>query len=272
VGTFHAYADKALPHHIGNLLGTRRKLNHLHARIAVSEAAAWTGRRWLGGDYQLIPNGVDVNAVPADPHLPSDELRVLFVGRPEERKGIPVLISAFEALVENVPARLVMIGPTLLDIVPWIRNPLTLHRIEALGWLEHGTCFWRRLHEADVLCAPSLTGESFGMVLIEAFAAGTPVIASNIAGYAEVVSDGVNGVLVPPADSECLAEQLQLMYLNRERRERMSHKARESRPARRQSQRVRRGRIVERDRHHQLMASVGTYHELLGLQSGAYRP
>ena len=67
VGTFHAYSTKPMPNWIANLLGARRKFNQLHARIAVSEAAAWTGRRWFGGDYRVIPNGVDVDAPPVGP-------------------------------------------------------------------------------------------------------------------------------------------------------------------------------------------------------------
>ena len=76
---------------------------------------------------------------------------------------------------------------------------------------------WRHLGDADLLCAPSLAGESFGMVLTEAFAAGTPVIASKIAGYRDVVTDGVDGVLVPPADPQALAEELQLLAHEPER-------------------------------------------------------
>ena len=91
VGTFHAYSTKRMPNWIANLLGARRKFNQLQARIAVSEAAAWTGRRWFGGEYRVIPNGVDVDAPPLRPKPRSDELRLLFVGRPEERKGLPVL-------------------------------------------------------------------------------------------------------------------------------------------------------------------------------------
>jgi len=227
VGTFHSYSTKPIPNWIANGLGARRKFNQLHARIAVSQAAAWTGRRWYGGSYHVIPNGVDVDAPPTGPKPASDELRVLFIGRPEERKGLPVLLQAFEGLVEHVPARLTVIGSTPDDVKGYMSDPDAEQRIEALGTIG-GSELWRRLHEADVLCAPSLAGESFGMVLTEAFAAGTPVIASEIAGYADVVTDGVDGVLVPPADPQRLAEELQTLYLEPETRLRMGAAARES--------------------------------------------
>jgi phosphatidylinositol alpha-mannosyltransferase len=227
VGTFHSYSTKPLPNWIANALGARRKFNQLHARIAVSQAASWTGRRWFGGTYRVIPNGVDVDAPPVGLKPESDELRVLFVGRPEERKGLPVLLQAFEGLVEHVPARLTVIGATDDDVKGYLGDPAAEERIDALGTIG-GSELWRRLHEADVLCAPSLAGESFGMVLTEAFAAGTPVIASEIAGYADVVTDGVDGILVPPADPQRLAEELQELYLEPERRLQMGRAARES--------------------------------------------
>ena len=227
VGTFHSYSTKPLPNWVASALGARRKFNQLHARIAVSQAAAWTGRRWFGGTYRVIPNGVDVDAPPAGPKPPSEELRVLFVGRPEERKGLPVLLQAFEGLVEHVPARLTVIGAMLEDVKPYVSDPSSEERIDALGGIG-GQELWRRLHEADVLCAPSLAGESFGMVLTEAFAAGTPVIASEIAGYADVVTDGVDGILVPPADPQRLAEELQGLYVEPDRRLRLGRAARGS--------------------------------------------
>ena len=227
VGTFHAYSTKAAPNHYVSLLGARRKFNQLSARIAVSQAAAWTGRRWFGGSYHVIPNGVDVEAASREPKLRSDELRVLFVGRPEERKGLPVLLAAFEALIEHVPARLRVIGAGPADVERHLADPAARQHVEALGSLE-GDQLWRHLHEADVLCAPSLAGESFGMVLIEAFAAGTPVVASNIAGYADVVSDDLDGALVPPGDPQRLAEELQRLHHQPELRERMSVAARAS--------------------------------------------
>jgi phosphatidylinositol alpha-mannosyltransferase len=227
VGTFHSYSTKPMPNWIATGLGARRKFNQLNKRIAVSAAAAWTGKRWFGGDYTVIPNGVDIDAPPNAPKPPSEELRVLFIGRSEERKGLPVLLQAFEGLVEHVPARLAVIGSTQEDVRKYLADPSIEERIEAHGHVS-GDELWRNLHEADVLCAPSLAGESFGMVLTEAFAAGTPVIASEIAGYADVVTDGVDGILVPPADPQRLAEELQALYLEPVRRASMGAAARRS--------------------------------------------
>ena len=227
VGTFHAYSTKPVPNHIANICGARRKFNQLHTRIAVSQAAAWTGKRWFGGDYRIIPNGVDLDGPPTGPKPKSHELRVLFVGRPEERKGLPVLLQAFEALIEHVPSRLTVIGAEREDVHRYLSDSSVELSVDVLGRVGHDE-LWRKLHEADVLCAPSLSGESFGMILTEAFAAGTPVIASHIAGYADVVTDGVDGVLVPPADPQRLAEELQSLHHEPERRERLGAEARRS--------------------------------------------
>src|SRR5690606_5041300 len=126
VATFHAYSTKPLPNHLGSLAGARRKFNQLRARIAVSEAAAWTGRRWWGGSYTVIPNGVDLGSAPRGPKPPSEELRVLFVGRPEPRKGLPVLLQAFHALIEHVPSRLVVVGAARTDIERYLADPATV--------------------------------------------------------------------------------------------------------------------------------------------------
>ena len=201
--------------------------NRLSARIAVSEAAAWTGRRWFGGGTTIVPNGVDLEAAPAGPVSPSEELRILFVGRPEERKGLPILLTAFGALVEHVPCRLTVIGAEHEDVLRYLADPELMASIDIHGRVS-GEELWSELHRADVLCAPSLSGESFGMVLTEAFAAGTPVVASAIAGYSDVVTDGVDGVLVPPADPQRLAEELQRLYHEPERLAAMGAAARDS--------------------------------------------
>jgi phosphatidylinositol alpha-mannosyltransferase len=227
VGTFHAYSTKPMPNYIANALGARRLFNRLAARIAVSEAAAWTGRRWYGGDYTIIPNGVDVETAPSAPVAAAAELRILFVGRPEERKGLPILLTAFGALVEHVPCRLTVIGADREDVLRYVADPELLRWMDIRGRVS-GESLWAELHGADVLCAPSLSGESFGMVLTEAFAAGTPVIASNIAGYSDVVSDGVDGLLVPPGDPQRLAEELQRAHHEPERLAAMGEAARRS--------------------------------------------
>src|SRR5205085_5494604 len=131
----------------------------------VSDAARWTAERFNGGRYRVIPNGVDVSAAPSGPKPPSDELRLLFVGRAEERKGLPVLLRAFEALQGvGVRARLTVAGATAEEVAPYLVDTTGVDVVGRVNDEEK----WRLLHEADLLCAPSLGGESFGMVLTEA--------------------------------------------------------------------------------------------------------
>jgi phosphatidylinositol alpha-mannosyltransferase len=224
VGTFHSYSDKHVPNALANVLGARRVLNRLHVRIAVSEAAAWTGRRWFGGHYRVIPNGVHVDserAALAAERPSSDKLRIAFVGQAVERKGLPLLLRSFEALREHIPTELTVIGPTAEELSPLL---LDARGVTALGKVDEAVK-QRVLEEADVLCAPSLRSESFGMVLTEAFAAGTPVVASDMAGYRDVVRDGVDGLLVPVGDPQALAEALRDLYEEPERRAEMARAA-----------------------------------------------
>ncbi len=123
VGTFHAYATNAFPNHTASLLGARRLFNQLSARIAVSRAAEWTARRWFGGEYTIVPNGVDIAAAYRGPKPPADHLRLLFVGRAEERKGLPILLSAYEALLEHVPTRLTVVGADPEEVERRIAGP-----------------------------------------------------------------------------------------------------------------------------------------------------
>jgi len=218
VGTFHCYSENAISNNVANAMGARRRLNRLHVRIAVSEAAAWTGRRFFGGTYRVIPNGVDVPQALPRSRSPGDPLRIAFVGQAVERKGLPVLLRAFEALREHLPVRLHVVGVTADELAPLM--------LDTRGVIALGRCSDEEkrhvLECADVLCAPSLGGESFGMVLTEAFAAATPVVASDIAGYRDVVDDGVNGVLFARGDARALAEQLRDLALDPARRDALS--------------------------------------------------
>jgi phosphatidylinositol alpha-mannosyltransferase len=223
VATFHCYSENAFSHGIANnVFGVRRKLQRLSVRIAVSEAAAWTGQRFYGGRYRIIPNGVDLpGAIRAKPPADGRPLRLAFVGQAVERKGLPILLRAFEALREHIPVELVVVGAGEEDVAPLLLDPTG---VRVLGKVsderKHAA-----LESADLLVAPSLGGESFGMVLTESFAAGTPVVASDIAGYRDVVHDGEDGVLVPRGDPTALAETLRDLALDPARRIGMAENA-----------------------------------------------
>ena len=224
VGTFHTYNENRLSNGIANLMGARRVFNHLHVRIAVSEAAAWTALRFFGGHYRIVPNGVHINPERKERGANidrGDALRLLFVGQAVERKGLPLLLRAFEALREHIPTELTVIGPTEQELAPLL---LETTGVRGLGKVDDAQK-WAELERAHVLCAPSLGGESFGMVLTEAFAAGTPVVASDIAGYRDVVRDGVDGILIPAGDPTRLAETLRDLWEQPERREEMARAA-----------------------------------------------
>jgi phosphatidylinositol alpha-mannosyltransferase len=225
VGTFHTYSENLITNGIAAVgLGGRRRMNRLHVRIAVSEAAAWTARRFYGGRYRIIPNGVRLGGgTPSSDSQRPGPLRILFIGQAVERKGLPVLLRAFEALREQIPATLTLVGASRQEVAHMMLDDRGVH---ALGKVTEE----RKLSElatAEVLCAPSLHGESFGMVLTEAFAAGTPVVASEIPGYRDVVRDGVDGLLVVPGDALALAESLRRLALDERLRARMATAARE---------------------------------------------
>jgi phosphatidyl-myo-inositol alpha-mannosyltransferase len=263
VGTFHTYSTNPVSNGIGAVaLGGRRRMNRLHARIAVSEAAAWTARRFYGGHYRIVPNGVRLGTAeewagaesleapgaldaqlggpraelsgPSGPRaragqafgdVPNDAepLRILFVGQAVERKGLPVLLRAFEALREHVPATLTLVGASPAEIAPLLLDDRGVRALGKVSEREKNA----ELRHADVLCAPSLRGESFGMVLTEAFATCTPVVASDIPGYRDVARDGVDGLLVAPGDALALAEALRALALDPARRLAMATAARE---------------------------------------------
>ncbi|MDQ3433793.1 MAG: glycosyltransferase family 4 protein, partial [Actinomycetota bacterium] len=226
VGTFHCYSRSRVANGLmANAVGARRLYNKLHVRIAVSEAARWTAERFYGGRYRIVPNGVDLAAARPDHDRSHEGLELLFLGRADARKGLPVLLRAFEALRSaGVSARLTVAGATREEVEPLL---LDTEGVTVAGRVTEAEK-QRLLGRADLLCAPSLGGESFGMVLTEAFAAHTPVVASDIAGYRDVVCHGVDGLLVPAADPAALGEALRRLALDSQRRMAMAAEARAS--------------------------------------------
>ena len=205
VATFHSGADRSRLFDLAAPV-LRRVARRIVVRIAVSErAAAFAGAR-LGGGFRIVPNGVDVaRFVDAEPADLGPGGKLLFVGRLDVRKGFPVAVAAFARLaVERPDARLFVVGEgeqrsALAAFPASVRD-----RVRMLGSVPNDQL--PRYHAAaDVFLAPSLGGESFGIVLVEAMAAGLPVVASRIAGYDEVVTDGVEGFLVAPGDEVALA-------------------------------------------------------------------
>jgi phosphatidylinositol alpha-mannosyltransferase len=178
----------------------------MDVQVAVSDAARQTGERSSGGRFEVLYNGVDMerfeSAVPVrDDHEPRRPT-VLFLGRHEQRKGLSLLLDAF-AMLER-PAVVWVAGEGPATEVERRRHPES-DRVHWLGLLsDHQVA--SRLAGADVLCAPSLHGESFGMVLLEGMAAGCSVVASDIEGYR--MATGGHAALVPPGDTAALSRAL----------------------------------------------------------------
>jgi phosphatidylinositol alpha-mannosyltransferase len=220
VATFHASGElswlKAGKPLWGFLL---ERLDH---RIAVSEPARESVARYFPGDYELIPNGV---LVPDEAEPGGREHRVAFVGRHERRKGLQVMLRAWPELRRRTGARLRVIGADPLAVrLLLARLRVPDEGIDLLGFLSQDD-LTAELLAAKALAAPSLGGESFGMVLTRAFACATPVVASDIPGYRGVM-DPAAGLLVPSGDPAALAASLGALLADEPRREGMGRAAR----------------------------------------------
>jgi phosphatidylinositol alpha-mannosyltransferase len=200
VGTFHRSGESALYRALGP--AARWAAGHLDARCAVSEEARRTAVGVVGGDFEVLFNGVEVERFTDAEPWPTDRPTVLFVGRHEERKGLGVLLEAFAAVPD--PARLWVAGDGPLSAELRRRHPPSA-RLEWLGLLDDDQLA-ARMAGAQVLCAPSLGGESFGVVLVEAMAAGAVVVASDLPGYAAAAAG--HAELVRPGDVAGLADAL----------------------------------------------------------------
>ncbi len=204
VGTFHRAGAFALSHRVRPL--AYWVANHLTVRCAVSAEAEATATDTLGGSYERVWNGIDAPAyaLAAPWPRPDGDSVVLFVGRHEPRKGLAVLIDAVGRLGAGVRLWVAGDGPQTARL-----REATLgdRRVEWLGRIDEVEKR-RRLRTADVLCAPSLRGESFGVVLLEGMASRTAVVATDLPGYRDVARDREEALLVAPGDPAALARGL----------------------------------------------------------------
>ena len=212
VGTFHVHRERGhtLYPIARPILG--RLMRRVSYRIAVSGAARRTVAAHFPGAYEIIPNGIDIERfrrdAPRPAALAAGRAHVLSVGRLEARKGVNHLIEAMAAVQREVPdARLVLVGDGPE------RRALAAHaealNVDALftGQVEDAD-LPGYLHASDVVCAPAVGGESFGIVLLEAMACGKAIVASRIEGYDAVVGGGDCAALVEPGDRRALADAI----------------------------------------------------------------
>jgi phosphatidyl-myo-inositol alpha-mannosyltransferase len=226
VATFHTCGEN----HLGYALAwpfLRYQLRRIHLRIAVSDTARRYVARLFPGPYHLVPNAIDLSrtASPTADLFSHDRKNLLFVGRiNEQRKGFGHLLAAYALLEKRVPGqyRLVVAGPGSSSLQA-ADHP---GDVRPLGELSD-----RDLHsvyaDCDLLCAPSVAGESFGLVLLEAFSHGKPVIAFNIPGYSELIGDCPAACLVRPGDESGLAAAMDDVCRDDQRYRAMSSAARQ---------------------------------------------
>lgn len=231
VGTFHAAAERNLAYAI--LRGPlARRAARLDARMAVSEAARAFVSKYFPGEYEIVPNGIDCGRFRPDlepiARLRDGRFNILFVGRLDRRKGLTYLCRAVPRVARELggAVRLVIVSDRGVRrfLCP---SPIDRRGAEIL-WTGPvtGEELPRYYATADVFCSPATGQESFGIVLLEAMATGTAVVASDIPGYRTVVEHGRNGVLVPPRDVDALARALVGSARDGERRSRLAAEGR----------------------------------------------
>ncbi len=233
VATFHAFGGFSPSYWVGRRFagGLVEKLD---GRIAVSGAARHFISRYFPGDYRIIPNGVDLDRFgDAEPleEWRDGTINILFVGRFEERKGLIHLLKAYHRLRKrHVDARLLVIGsgPKAREYRRFV-GLRQIRDVEFLGRLTD-TDKARFFASADIFCSPATGQESFGVVLLEAMAAGVPIVASDIHGYKNVVQRGVQGLLVEPKNHRALAAALYRLANDPELRHRMGDAGRARAP------------------------------------------
>jgi len=234
VGTFHA-CHGSPGYNLGKPISTillNRRARKLDGKIAVSKPAMEFANKYVPGYYNIIPNGIDLehfspNVSPID-RFCDGKLNILFVGRLEKRKGLNYLLKAYQRVKKEISnARLIIVGPGTRLRRKYERQ-VRRSRLEDVVFV--GFVPYDELPQyykiADIFCSPATGRESFGIVLLESMAAGKPVVASNIDGYANVMTNGVEGLLVPPKDDNQLAQALISLLADESLRRQMGAKGR----------------------------------------------
>jgi phosphatidyl-myo-inositol alpha-mannosyltransferase len=229
VATFHAFGGFSPSYWIGRHFAGRLA-GLLHGRIAVSGAARHFINRYFPGEYRIIPNGVDLDRfATAEPfeELRDGTLNILFVGRFEDRKGLIHLLKAYHRLRKRkVDARLLVVGagPKEREYRRYV-GLRGIRDVEFLGRVSDDDKV-RYFASADIYCAPNTGQESFGIVLLEAMAAGVPIVASDIHGFKNVIQRNVQGILVEPRNHRALAAALYALARDPELRHEMGEAGR----------------------------------------------
>ncbi len=231
VATFHAYYRRSLGYTMWKPI-LMNFYNKFDGRIAVSQPAYKFVSRYFPGDYRVIPHGVDLErfATKVAPieRFCDGKLNILFVSRLEKRKGATYLLRAYRRIKKDIPpSRLILVGPgdkSRREYERWVKA-VKLEDVIFTGHVPYAD-LPRYYHTADIFCIPAVGQESFGLILLEAMAAGKPIVASNIEGYASVMSNGVEGVLVKPKDEKALAEALVSLAENKSQRDEMAARGR----------------------------------------------
>ncbi len=208
VGTFHAAGDSTSYRVLNKT--ARWAAEHLNVRVAVSESAKELAHRYLDGEYTVLFNGIEVQRYERPSVVREKTPTIFFCGRYEPRKGLEVLLQAMAHMPADVKLWIASDGIGIDDL----QN--TYGADTRINWLGRITEEDKldRLARCTAFCAPSLRGESFGIVLLEAMAAGAALVASNISGYNNVATQDVNALLVEPGNPLSLAEALQVVMTN----------------------------------------------------------
>ncbi len=220
VVTCHSSGGRWFP--LGTLVWGRILRTAIDHRIAVSEQARIAAAPNVGGPFDVIPNGVVLGP---EPRFDGRDHAVLFVGRHEARKGLQVLLRAWPEIAERTGARLRVIGADPLAVRFLMRRlGIPDEGVDLLGIVPTAE-LEAQLRSAKLLVAPSIGGESFGLVLAQAFAAGTPAVASEIPGYVEV-ADNTTGAMVPPGDADEIVAATIRLLADEQHREALGRTAR----------------------------------------------